>query len=398
MSLTELKIRAAKAKEKPYKLADERGLYLLITPQGSKCWRLKYRFGGKERALAMGLYPDISLSEARDKRSEAKKQLANGIDPGIAKQVAKRATQAIIEDTFEAIGREWFAKYSTHWTKTHSSKILSRLEKDIFPWIGKSPISEITAPQLLSVLRRIEARGTLETAHCNHQYCGRIFRYGIATGKCVRDPSADLRGALPPTKVKHRAAILEPIKLGELLKVIQGYQGYFVTKCALQLLPLVFVRPGELRNAEWSEINLEAAEWNIAPEKMKMQQPHIVPLSSQAIQIIQELYPLTGQEKYLFPGCRTKTRPISDNTINAALRRLGYQSHELTAHGFRATARTLLDETLGFRPDIIEHQLAHAVKDPNGRAYNRTSHLEIRRGMMQKWADYLGELTSSKHI
>lgn len=235
-------------------------------------------------------------------------------------------------------------------------------------------------------------RGALETAHRAHQYCGRIFRYGIATGKCERDPSTDLRGAVPPAKVKHRTAILEPTKLGELLRAIEGYQGYFITKCALQLSPLVFVRPGELRNAEWSEINLATAEWSIPPEKMKMRQPHIVPLSLQAIQVLQELHPLTGQGKYLFPGCRTKSRPISDNTINAALRRLGYDANELTAHGFRATARTILDETLDFRPDIIEHQLAHAVKDPNGRAYNRTSHLQIRREMMQKWADYLDEL------
>lgn len=392
MSLTDLKIRVAKAKAKPYKLADEKGLYLLIMPEGAKYWRLKYRFMGKERALALGVYPEVSLSDARDKRSLARKQLANDIDPGIAKQVTKRATQTAAENTFEAVGREWFSKYSARWVKTYSSKILGRLENDIFPWLGKSPISEITPPQLLSVLRRIEARGALETAHRNHQCCSNIFRYGIATGKCERDPAADLRGALPPTKVKHRATILEPARLGELLIAIQGYQGYFVTKCALALSPLVFVRPGELRHAEWSEINLETGEWHISAEKMKMRQPHIVPLSKQAIQILQELYPLTGQDKYLFPGCRIKTRPISDNTLNAALRQLGYDATQLTAHGFRATARTLLDEVLKFRPDIIEHQLAHAVKDPNGRAYNRTSHLEDRREMMQKWADYLEEL------
>ena len=392
MSLTDIKIRNSKAKAKPYKLADEKGLYLLIMPEGAKYWRLKYRFMGKERALALGVYPEVSLSDARDRRSLARKQLANDIDPGIAKQVTKRATQTAAENTFEAVGREWFSKYSARWVKTYSSKILGRLENDIFPWIGKSPISEITAPQLLGVLRRIEARGALETAHRNHQCCSNIFRYGIATGKCERDPAADLRGALPPTKVKHRATILEPARLGELLIAIQGYQGYFVTKCALALSPLVFVRPGELRNAEWSEINLETGEWHISAEKMKMRQPHIVPLSKQAIQILEELYPLTGQDKYLFPGCRIKTRPISDNTINTALRQLGYDATQLTAHGFRATARTLLDETLKFRPDIIEHQLAHAVKDPNGRAYNRTSHLEDRREMMQKWADYLDEL------
>jgi len=393
MPLTDIKVRTAKPKQKPYKLSDERGLYLLIAVQGSKYWRLKYRFMGKEKVLAIGVYPDISLSEAREKRDNAKRQLANEIDPGILKQVSKRADQATLENSFEAIAREWFAKYSIAWVKGHSTKILNRLENDIFPWIGKNAISEITAPQLLSVLRRIESRGTLDTVHRAHQDCGRIFRYGIAVGKCERDPSADLRGAIPPAKVKHRAAILEPSKLAELLRAIKGYQGYFVTKSALQLAPLVFARPGELRNAEWSEINLKLAEWSIPAEKMKMKQAHIVPLSLQAIQILQELYPLTGKGQYLFPGCRTKSRPISDNTINAALRRLGYDATELTAHGFRATARTILDEVLEFRPDIIEHQLAHAVKDPNGRAYNRTSHLQVRREMMQKWANYLDELT-----
>ncbi len=393
MPLTELKVRSAKGKDKPYKLSDEKGLYLLITQHGSKCWRFKYRFMGKEKVLAIGVYPEISLSEARERHSEARKQLANEIDPGIVKQVSKRAEQAAAENSFEAVAREWFAKYSPGWVNSHSFKILSRLERDIFPWIGQNSIAEIAAPQLLGILRRIEARGTLDTVHRAHQDCGRIFRYAIAIGKCDRDPSADLRGAIPPARVRHRAAILEPKKLGELLRAIEGYEGFFVTKCALQLAPLLFVRPGELRKAEWSEINLDIAEWNIPSEKMKMRQAHLVPLSQQAIHILQELYPLTGKGKYIFPGSRTKNRPMSDNTINAALRRLGYGTTELTAHGFRASARTILDEVLGFRPDIIEHQLAHAVKDPLGRAYNRTSHLQIRREMMQKWADYLDEVT-----
>lgn len=392
MSLTDVKVRNVKAKNKAYKLSDERGLYLLVTPQGSKCWRFKYRFGGKEKVLALGMYPDISLSEAREQHSEARKQLAKEIDPGILKQVSKRSDRLSIENSFEAIAREWFAKYSPGWAKSHSIKILSRLEKNVFPWVGKNAIAEIEPPQLLSILRRIEARGAIDTAHRIHQYCGKIFRYAIAIGKCERDPSADLRGAIPPARVKHRAAILEPNKLAELLKVIEGYEGYFITKCALQLAPLLFVRPGELRKAEWSEINLDAAEWSIPAEKMKMRQAHLVPLPLQAMRVLKELYPLTGTGKYLFPGARTKDRPMSDNTINAALRRLGYGSSELTAHGFRASARTILDEVLGFRPDVIEHQLAHAVKDPLGRAYNRTTHLQIRREMMQKWADYLDEL------
>jgi integrase len=392
MSLTDLKVRNVKAKNKAYKLSDERGLYLLVTPKGSKCWRFKYRFGGKEKVLAIGMYPDISLFEAREKHNEARKQLANEIDPSTFKQISKRSDRLATENSFEAIAREWFSKYAPGWEKSHSVKILSRLEKNVFPWIGKIAIAEVEPPQLLSVLRRIEDRGALDTAHRIHQYCGKIFRYAIAIGKCTRDPSADLRGAIPPARVKHRAAILEPNKLVELIKVMEGYEGYFVTKCALLLAPLLFVRPGELRKAEWSEIDLVNAVWSIPAEKMKMRQPHLVPLPQQAIQILRELYPLTGSGKYLFPGVRTKERPMSDNTINAALRRLGYGSSELTAHGFRASARTILDEVLGFRPDVIEHQLAHAVKDPLGRAYNRTTHLQVRREMMQRWADYLDEL------
>lgn len=394
MPLTDIRVRRAITKDKPYKLFDEKGLYLLVTGSGSKCWRFKYRFTGKEKVLAIGLYPDISLSEAREKRDEARKRLVNDIDPSFAKQVFKQAERAVTENSFEAVAREWFTKYSSGWVKSHSYKILSRLERDVFPWIGQTLISAITPPELLGMLRRIEARGALDTAHRAHQDCGRIFRYAIAIGKCERDPSADLRGAIPPAKAKHRAAILEPTKLGELLRAIRGYQGDFVTQCALQLAPLVFVRPGELRQAEWSEINLDLAEWNIPAEKMKMRQSHLVPLAKQTVMILRELQPLTGHGKYLFSSLRTGTRPMSDNTINAALRRLGYSNQEITAHGFRATARTILDETLGFRPDVIEHQLAHAVKDPLGRAYNRTSHLQIRREMMQKWADYLDELAN----
>jgi len=392
MSLTDTKIRHAKPKDKPFKLFDEKGLYLLVTRQGSKCWRWKYRFMAKEKVLAIGLYPDISLADVRDKRDIAKKQLAGGIDPGVLKQAVKRAENQVLDNSFEAVAREWFVKYSPGWVMSSSRKVFGRLEKDLFPWIGSQPIADIKAPDLLIVLRRVESRGALEIAHRVHQYCSRIFRYGIAIGKCERDIAADLRGAIPPVKVRHRSAILEPSKLGELLRSIEGYQGYFVTQCALKMAPLVFVRPGELRHAEWSEISLESAEWSIPAAKMKMRQLHLVPLSKQVIAILQELYPLTGRDQYVFPGLRSKSRPISDNTLNAALRRLGYSPAELTAHGFRASARTILDEVLGFRPDVIEHQLAHAVKDPLGRAYNRTSHLDLRRDMMQKWADYLDGL------
>ncbi len=392
MPLNDLKVRTTKTGPKGYKLSDERGLFLFVHPNGSKYWRYKYRFHDKEKLLALGVYPDVSLAQARDRRDEARKQLANQIDPGVLKQVAKRTAKTVAENSFEAIAQEWYAKHSKNWVPSHGEKIIRRLERDIFPWIGSRPISEITPAELLSVLRRIESRGAVETAHRAHQNCGQIFRYAVATGRANRDPSGDLKGALPPTKVEHYPAITDPLKLRDLLRAMNGYEGFFVTKCALRFAPLVFVRPGELRHAEWSEIDLNNAQWCIPSGKMKMRQPHLVPLSKQAVAILKELYPLTGSGPYVFPGVRTNHRPMSDNTINAALRRLGYQSKEMTAHGFRAIARTVLDEVLGFRPDIIEHQLAHAVKDPNGRAYNRTSHLALRREMMQKWADYLGTL------
>lgn len=394
MSLSDLTIKNKKPAEKAFKMPDDRGLFLLVHLNGSKYWRFRYSFGGKERLLALGVYPDVSLAEARDRRDKARKLISNGVDPGILKKESKRASKTAEENSFEAVAREWYAKHSKRWVPSHGEKIIRRLERDVFPWIGSRPISQITPPELLAVLRRVESRGALETAHRAHQNCGQIFRYAVATGRAERDPTGDLRGALPPTRVKSFAAIIDPQKVGELIRSIHGYEGSFITKCALQLAPLVFVRPGELRKAEWSEINLDLSEWNIPAEKMKMRQPHLVPLSKQSIKILQELQPLTGQGKYIFPCVRTSSRPMSDNTINSALKRLGYESNEMTAHGFRATARTILDETLGFRPDIIEHQLAHAVKDPNGRAYNRTSHLQVRREMMQKWAEYLDELTT----
>jgi len=395
MSLTDIKVRAAKSQDKSYKLSDSGGLFLLVNSTGSKYWRLKYRLEGKEKLLAIGVYSNVSLAEAREKRDQAKKQMANGVDPSIVKKVSKQTVKMRAEGNFEFVAREWHLKKKAIWTPKHGELIIRRLENYVFPWLGACNVGEISAPQLLEVLRRIEYKGALETTHRVQQICGQIFRYAVATGRASRDPTSDLRGALPPTKVKHYASIVEPKKVGALLRAINGYDGFFVTKCALRLAPLFFVRPGELRYAEWAEIDLDKAEWNIPAEKMKMRQSHLVPLSQQALIIIKELYPLTGTGKYLFPGILTAKRPMSDNTINAALKRLGYESKEITGHGFRAMARTLLDEILGFRPDIIEHQLAHAVRDPLGRAYNRTSHLQIRREMMQKWADYLDELTAS---
>jgi hypothetical protein len=302
MPLTDSAIRNAKPKDKPYKLADGAGLYLLVTPKGGKWWRLDYRFNCKRRTLSMGVYPDVSLKSARDRRSEAKTQLADGIDPG----EIRKATKASQSDAngFEAVAREWWGKHEPTWSKTHSSRTILRLEKDVFPWIGTRPVGEISAPELLTVLRRIENRGALETAKRIHQSCGQIFRYAVAAGQAQRDPSADLKGALPPTRQKHHASITDPKKIGELLRAVDGYEGSLVTRCALQLSSLTFVRPGELRHAEWAEFDLDKAEWRIPAEKMKMRTVHIVPLSTQALRVLNEIEPLTGRGKYVFPGIR----------------------------------------------------------------------------------------------
>lgn len=397
MPLKDVTVRNAKPREKAYKLADEKGLYLFIKPNGSKAWRLKYRFLGKEKTLSIGLYPDVELKDARNARDNARKQLADKIDPGLAKQVSKRSAKLAAEDSFEVIAREWYVKFSTKWSPSHGERILRRLEKDIFPWIGKRPIAEITAPELLSVLRRMENRGAIETAHRAHQNCGQVFRYAIATGRAERDPSNDLRGAIPPAKTKHHASITNTHAIGELLRAINGYHGHFVTKCALQLAPLLFVRPGELRHAEWSEFNLATAEWRIPAEKMKMRVTHIVPLSTQAIMILRELRALTGDDKYLFPSIRSKNRAMSENTVLGALRRLGYTGDEMTGHGFRSMASTLLNEQ-GWNPDAIERQLAHGEKNTVRAAYNYAEYLPERKKMMQHWADYLDVLTQSSKI
>lgn len=392
MALTYQQIKNSKPAKKPTRLYDEKGLYLLISPNGGKGWRFKYRFEGKEKLLSLGVYPETDLKTAREKRDEARKLLSNGVDPSAARKAHKAATRAATTNGFEVVAREWFAKFSQSWVESHSEKIIRRLEREVFPFLGHRPVSEINAVELLSVIRRIEERGTIETAHRTLQSCGQVFRYAIATGRADRDPTADLRGALTPVKGRNFAAITDPKKIGELMRSIEGYQGSFIVKEALRLAPLLFVRPGELRKAEWSEIDLEKAEWNIPADKMKTRQAHLVPLSRQAIEILRELFPLTGRGKYLFPCARSIHRPMSNNAILAALRGMGYAKEEMTGHGFRAMARTLLDEELKFRPEVIEQQLAHNVKDPLGRAYNRTQHLEERREMMQRWADYLGQL------
>jgi integrase len=391
MPLNDLKVRTSKPKEKPYKLSDADGLYLLVTEKGHRWWRFRYRVGGKEKLLALGTYPEISLADARQRRDEARKQLAHGVDPGALRK-AQRQAETQETETFEVIAREWHDKFKSNWTPGHAATTMTRMERDLFPWIGKRPIAQVKAPELLSVLRRVENRGALETAHRIRNISSLVFRYAVATGRAERDPSGDLKGALPAARAKHHAAITDPKEVAPLLRAIDGYQGHFVVKCALRLAPMFFVRPGELRHAEWAEVDLDEAIWNIPAIKMKMKQAHIVPLSSQAVEILTELKELTGASKYVFPSGRTNARPMSNNALLAALRRMGFDKDTMTPHGFRAMARTILDEVLQVRPDFIEHQLAHAVRDPNGRAYNRTAHLPERRKMMQLWADYLDGL------
>ena len=380
----------AKPQAKPYKLADGGGLFLLVQPTGAKWWRWKYRRPDtrKENALSLGTYPDVSLRKARDRRDEARRLLADGIDPGDK----RKATRAADADTFEAIAREWFAKHAPKWAPSHADKIIRRLERDVFPWIGNKPMAKLEAPDVLAVLRRIESRNAVETAHRAHQNCGQVFRYAVATGRAKGDVTRDLRGALTPWKPQHYPSMTDPDKVGGLLRAIDGFTGSHVLAALLKLSPLVFTRPGEVREAAWAEIDLDAGEWNIPAERMKLRLPHLVPLAPQAVAILRDLYPLTGGGRYVFPGARSPKRPLSNMAVNAALRRMGYDKDTMTAHGFRAIARTILDEVLGFRVDIIEHQLAHAVKDANGRAYNRTSFLPQRRKMMDAWADYLDGL------
>jgi integrase len=396
MPLTDTKIRNAKPREKATRLFDERGLYVEIAPAGGKWWRLKYRFQGKEKRLSLGVYPDVSLKDARGRRDEARKLLASGVDPSENRKATRLARSDRAANSFEVVTREWFGKYSPGWAESHSGRVIRLFERDIFPWLGGRPIANVTAAELLAVIRRIERRGAIDTAHRARTNCGQVLRYGVATGRCERDCSGDLRGALPPAKGKHFAATTEPAKLAGILRAMDGYEGDLIVRCALRLAPLVFVRPGELRKAEWKDIDLDTAEWRYIVTKTDV--PHIVPLSHQAVKVLRELQPLTGDGRYVFPGARTGARPMSDNAVLAAMRRMGIGKEEMSAHGFRAVARTILDEVLGFRPDFIEHQLAHAVRDPNGRAYNRTAHLADRKKMMQAWANYLDRLKAGADV
>jgi len=396
MPLTDTTIRNAKPAPKVIRLRDERGLYLEISPKGGKRWRLRYMIQKKENMLSLGVYPQVSLKEARARRDEAHRFIAQGLDPSSVRK-SEKAEVATECETFERVAREWFAKFQPNWTPSHAARTMRRFELDVFPWMGARPIKDITAPELLAVLRRIESRGTIETAHRIMQNCGQVFRYAVATGRAERDVAADLRCALPPSGEKHHATITDPKGIAALLRAIDGYKGAFITLCALRLAPLVFVRPGELRHAEWQEIDLDHAEWRIPGPKMKMREQHIIPLSKQSVAILRDIHPLTGADLYVFPSTRSATRPMSENTVNGALRRMGYAKDEMTGHGFRSMASTLLNE-MGWSRDAIERQLAHAERNSIRAAYNFAEHLPERRRMMQAWADYLDALKAGGKV
>jgi integrase len=398
MPLTDVAIRKAKPGAKPYKLADAGGLYVEVTPSGGKWWRWKYRRPdtGKENRLSFGTYPEVGLADARTRRDEARKLLAAGIDPGEQRKAAKAAGAERAANSFAAIADELLTQRAKKLSPGSIVRERRLLDKDLSPYIGGLPVAEVTAPVLLAALRKIEARGAVETAHRARALAAQVFRYAIATGRAERNPAADLQGALPQPQVQHFPSLTEPAQMAPLLRALYGYAGTPVAMAALKLAPLLFVRPGELRRARWADIDLDAAEWRYTATKTDT--PHIVPLAAQAVAILRDLHPLTGRGEYVFPSARGRGRTMSENTVNAALRRLGYGKDEMTGHGFRAMARTVLDEVLGFREAVIEQQLAHAVRDPNGRAYNRTAHLPERRKMMQAWADYLDQLREGGNV
>jgi integrase len=391
--LTDTQVRTIKPKEKSFTIPDGGGMYLEISPVGSKIWRMPYRQeNGKQNRLTFGAYPEVSLIQARAKRADARKLLSDGIDPAQFKREAKVAKSIAATHTFEAVATTWLEKTASTRASTTQEKVTNWLNKDVFPYIGKLPVSTIKPTDVLAAVRVMEARGAIDSSHRVKQICGQVLRYAVAIGLTERDVTSDLKGALTVAIKTNYAAITDPKEVGELMRAIFNYSGHPYAIAALKLSPLLFVRPGELRSAEWTEIDLDTAEWRIPGEKMKMKMDHIVPLSTQAIEILRSIHAMTGHRKYVFPSIRTYDRCMSENTVNAALRSMGYAKETMTAHGFRAMARTILDEVLEERVDLIEHQLAHAVKDPNGRAYNRTAHLPARRQMMQRWSDYLDEL------
>lgn len=400
-------------KNNPKKLSrmkDGGGLYVLVKSDGAKWWRLDYTISGKRKTISLGVYPATTLKAARIKAVKARELIEDGTDPSDLRKAAKQVQVQALEaesradaglpvvGTFEYIALEWAAVPTDKRSNEQTDRIMRWMVKDVFPWLGRRPINEIKSPEVNAVIQRIVDRGALDIARRVLFNCGRVFKYAKSKGYSSDDPTACLGEFLPASKEKNHAAITDPRAVGELLRAIDGYTGEFVTKCAMRLAPLLFVRPGELRMAEWSEINLDDALWSIPAAKMKMRVSHLVPLSAQALEILRELQPLTGSGKYVFTGARSDSRPMSENTVNAALRRLDYTNDQMTGHGFRAMARTIIDEVLGVRPDYIEHQLAHAVRDANGRAYNRTSHLPARREMMQLWAAYLDKLKAGADV
>jgi integrase len=389
--LTEARLRSATPKARPYKLRDGGGLYLLVTPAGAKQWRLRYTLGGRESMVSLGTYPATSLKAARAKRAGMHTALEGGRDPA----AERRAARASSANTFESIAREWLGKQP--FAPKTMKKAVWTFEDLLFPYIGSRPISALTAPELLGVFRRLERRGKHETAHRAKQRVGQVVRYAITTGRAERDPTADLRGALAPVVVTNRAAITDPREVAQLLRALHGYRGHPVVEAALKFAPLVFVRPGELRAAEWAEIDLDGAEWRIAAHRMKLRQQHLVPLARQAVGLLRDIQPLTGRGRYVFPSPRSAERPLSDNAITAALRRMGYTGDQMSWHGFRAMASTLLNET-GYPPDVIELQLAHQERNEVRAAYNRAQRLEERRTMMQSWADYLDGLRQGADV
>lgn len=393
MPLTDTALRNSKPKEKPYKVYDEKGLFIQITPNGGKWWRFKYRIWGKEKLISFGTYPEVSLSDARSRRDEARKLLSQNpqVDPSAVKKSQKDAVYATHANSFEMLAREWGESFFINKSDSHKVRTLRRLEIYMFPWIGKRPISEITAPEILEVVRRPQNQNKLETAHRVLQATSQVFRYAVQTGKAIRDVTFDLRGALPSPVVKHMAAFTEPKEVAEFLRAIDGFKGTFTVECALRFSPFVFVRPGELRKAKWVDIDLDEGVWSYLVSKTKTQ--HIVPLSTQAIKILKNIQPFSGHRDFVFPGGRDPKKAMSEAAVNAALQRMGYDTQkDITGHGFRAVARTILHERLNIDPHILEHQLAHKVPDALGAAYNRTKFLEQRKVVMQKWADYLDEL------
>jgi integrase len=403
--LTELAVRKAKPGDRPVRLFDGGGMYLEVQPSGSKWWRHKFRFGGKEKLLSLGVYPETSLAEARRRRQEARDLLARGIDPSVVRKAQRTARTTPVADSFEAVAREWLAAKSSGWSADHATRTLLRMENNVFPWIGAQHMNSVTAPELLRVVRRVEARGAIETAHTIVQQCGQVFRYGIATGRCNRNPAPDLRDALKPVIVTHMAALTDPKEMGAMLRSIVDYQGHPVTRAALVLSALVFQWPGNVRAAKWGEIDLEAATWTVPSAKIKRTvqrklsgRPHLIPLSTQAVAELRELRKLTGHGAFVFPSLLTGERCMSENTVNTALRRMGYGKTEMTTHGFRVMARTILVEKLNVHPDVIEAQLAHGKSGPLGAAYDRAEFMEQRRLMMQTWADYLDKLRAGADV